>query len=79
MRKPLLAAIESAGVITPIHMTMAKINRAAYALPIVTGLRTLKNPANRKLHGRVAWSVLIFTVLTSATGGLMLLWATPIG
>jgi len=70
--------LESAGIVTPIHMTMARINTAAYALPLVTGLRTLKNPQGRKLHGRMAWCVLAFTVLTSATGGLMLLWATPL-
>lgn len=70
--------LESAGVITPIHLTMAKVNTAAYLLPVVTGIRTLKNPKGRKLHGRVAWSVLILTVFTSATGGLMLLWATPL-
>jgi hypothetical protein len=67
--------LESAGVITPIHLTMAKVNTAAYLLPVVTGLRTLRDPAGRKLHGRVAWAVLVMTVLTSATGGLMLLWA----
>ncbi len=70
--------LESAGVITPIHLTMAKVNTAAYLLPVVTGLRTLKNPKGRKLHGRVAWAVLILTVFTAATGGLMLLWATPL-
>ena len=70
--------LESAGVITPIHLTMAKVNTAAYLLPVITGIRTLKNPKARKLHGRVAWSVLILTVFTSATGGLMLLWATPL-
>jgi hypothetical protein len=70
--------LESAGVITPIHLTMAKVNTAAYLLPVVTGIRTLKNPKGRKLHGRVAWAVLILTVFTAATGGLMLLWATPL-
>jgi len=70
--------LESAGVITPIHLNMAKVNTAAYLLPVVTGLRTLKNPKGRKLHGRVAWAVLILTVFTAATGGLMLLWATPL-
>jgi len=67
--------LESAGVITPIHLTMAKLNTAAYLLPVVTGIRTLRNPAGRKLHGRVAWAVLAMTVMTSTTGGLMLLWA----
>lgn len=70
--------LESAGVITPIHMNMAKVNTAAYLLPVFTGLRTMKNPKGRKLHGRVAFAVLVLTVFTAATGGLMLLWATPL-
>lgn len=70
--------LESAGIITPIHLTMAKVNTAAYLLPVVTGIRTLKNPKGRKLHGRVAWAVLILTVFTAVTGGLMLLWAAPV-
>jgi hypothetical protein len=70
--------LESAGVITPIHKWMAKVNTAAYLLPLASGLRTLKHPRNRKLHGRFAFAVLILTVCTAATGALMLYWATPL-
>jgi hypothetical protein len=70
--------LESAGVITPIHMTMARVNTAAYLLPAITGVRTIKNPKGRKLHGRVAFTVLVLTVITAVTGGLMLYWATPL-
>lgn len=69
--------LESAGRITPIHMAMARWNTAAYLLPVITGIRTLKNPKGRKLHGRVAMFVLLFTVATATTGALMLLWSTP--
>lgn len=59
-------------MITRVHLNVARINTAAYLLPVVTGLRTLKNPAGRKLHGRVAWSVLLLTVFTAVTGCMML-------
>ncbi len=62
-------------MITIVHLNVAKVNTAAYLLPVITGLRTLKNPAGRKLHGRVAWAVLILTVFTAATGVTMLLQA----
>lgn len=70
--------LDSAGIITPIHLKTAKVNTAAYLLPVITGLRTLKNPAGRKLHGRVAMAVLALTVFTAVTGALMLYWSTPI-
>ena len=62
-------------MITIVHLNVAKVNTAAYLLPVITGLRTLKDPAGRKLHGRVAWSVLILTVFTAVTGCIMLLRA----
>ncbi len=62
-------------MITRVHLSVAKVNTAAYLLPAVTGLRTLKNPAGRKLHGKVAWAVLLLTVFTAVTGCIMLLQA----
>lgn len=70
--------LDSAGWITPVHMGMARVNTAAYLLPVITGLRTIKNPAGRGLHGKVAWCILLLTVGTAATGVLMLLWSEPI-
>jgi hypothetical protein len=61
--------------ITRVHLGVARYNTAAYLLPVITGLRTLKNPAGRKLHGRVAWGVLLLTVFTAVTGCIMLLRA----
>lgn len=62
-------------MITRVHLTTARINTAAYLLPVITGLRTLRNPKGRKLHGRVALSVLVLTVFTAVTGCIMLLRA----
>lgn len=70
--------LEAAGWITPVHMKMARVNTAAYLLPVATGIATLRNPRRRKLHGRVAFLILFFTICTAATGTLMLLWSTPL-
>jgi hypothetical protein len=70
--------LESAGWITPVHMSMARLNTAAYLLPLVTGILTIRNPKFRGLHSRAAWSVLVFTVCTAVTGTVMLLLSDPI-
>jgi hypothetical protein len=71
--------LESAGVITPIHLTMAKVTTALYLLPIATGITTIFKPGARRWHRRVAFLVLALTVLTAITGTTMLLMAKPIG
>jgi len=65
--------IHSAGVITPIHLTLAKITVLAYLLPIVTGIRTLRDGRHRRLHRKLAFLVLGLTLLTTGTGTAMLL------
>ena len=70
--------LASAGVITPIHLTLARVTTLAYLLPAATGLWTIRNPRKRRLHGRVAWFVLGLTVLTAVTGTVMLLRADRI-
>jgi hypothetical protein len=71
--------LRSAGVITPVHLTLAKITTAAYLLPIATGLRTIFRPATRRLHRTLAFVVLGMTLVTAITGTMMLLGAKPIG
>lgn len=66
---------DNAGWIYPFHLTVAKIATAAYLAPLFTGLRTLKHPAMRRIHGRVAYLVLGLTVLTAITGTWMVLAA----
>ena len=70
--------LEAAGIVTPIHLWIAKVTTAAYLLPVVTGVLTWRNDRWRNLHGKLAFVVLALTVVTTATGSLMLLWAEPI-
>jgi hypothetical protein len=70
--------LESAGVITPFHLTLAKITTLAYLLPIITGIRTMRNPAGRSLHFKVAMLVLCLTLLTAVTGSMMILGSDPL-
>ena len=69
--------LSTAGIITPIHLTLAKITTAAYVLPIVAGLFTWRRPSMRPLHKKLAWLVIVMTVVTAVTGSIMLLRAEP--
>ena len=64
--------LASAGVITPIHLTIAPIATAAYLLPVITGVLTLRDRRHKRLHFKLAMLVLALTVLTALTGSLML-------
>lgn len=70
--------LESAGFITPLHLFLAKTTTLAYLAPLATGVRTLRSQATRKLHGRVAYSVLSLTVLTAMTGAAMVFMSEPL-
>ena len=67
--------LKTAGIITPIHLTLAKVTTAAYALPIVAGLMTLRSPSMRPVHKKLAYVVLAMTVLCAITGTIMILRA----
>lgn len=67
--------LASAGVITPIHLTLAKINTVAFLVPVVTGVRAWFVPAGIRLHKKVAWAVLALTVVCAITGTIMILSA----
>jgi hypothetical protein len=64
--------IHAAGVITPIHLVLARITTACYLLPVASGLRTIYVPKTRRLHRKLAFLVLGMTVLTAITGTIML-------
>lgn len=70
--------LEVAGVITPIHLFLAKVATASYLLPIVTGALTLRQPQRRPLHRIAAVLVVVLTVLAAATGLTMVLLAEPL-
>ena len=67
--------LEQAGMITPIHLTLAKIATAAYVLPVITGIRTLKSRVHRRAHFWAAMLALTLTATALVTGTLMLMWA----
>lgn len=67
--------LASAGVITPIHLTLAKIDTVALLVPVVTGIRSLYVPSTIRLHKKVAWCVLALTVVCAVTGTIMILSA----
>ena len=66
--------LESAGWITPLHLTLAKICVVAYLAPLTTGWITYRgNEKMRGLHARVAYAVFALTVITLFTGVAMIL------
>ncbi len=64
--------LAAAGPITPIHLTLARIATAALFLPVISGIRTLRNPAGRVLHRKLAFLALTLVVLAAITGVLMI-------
>lgn len=71
--------LEAAGAITPIHLNLARVTTGCYLLPAITGVLTWRDAERwRRLHGRLAWFVVVLTVVTTVTGALMLLGAEPL-
>lgn len=70
--------LESAGLIMPVHLALAKIATGSYLLPVVTGIMTLRNRRHRRLHLLAAIVVLVFTVAAAATGAWMVFAAEPL-
>jgi hypothetical protein len=68
--------LESAGIITPIHLTLARAATIALLVPVVLGIRTLFVPATRAWHARAAWFALALVVAAAITGVIMLSRAT---
>lgn len=65
--------LASAGLITPVHLGLAKLTTLFYLGPLVTGLLTLRDPAWRPRHRVLAFVTLALTVATAVTGTWMLL------
>ena len=70
--------LEAAGMITPVHLAIAKVATVSYLFPIVTGVRLWFGKGNRRLHFWSAMSVLALTVVTALTGTWMVLASTPL-
>jgi len=67
--------LESAGLVTDVHLALAKATTAAYLLPLVTGALTLRNRRHKPLHFKLAMAVLALTLLTTVLGLWMILAA----
>ena len=70
--------LDAAGRIKDVHLFLAKVTTAAYLLPITTGVMTVRRARFRRLHRRVAFTVLALTVVTLVTGTWMVLAAEPL-
>ncbi|MCK6445528.1 MAG: hypothetical protein L6Q99_03980 [Planctomycetes bacterium] len=69
--------LASAGRITPVHLTLAKIATAAYLAPALTGVLTMRDRKHKRLHFKAAMFALVLTVASTVTGLWMLLAASP--
>ena len=67
--------LESAGLITPVHLWLAKLTTLAYLAPLATGALTIRDTTWRTRHRLCAFVVLTMTVATAVTGTWMLLAA----
>src|SRR5689334_539042 len=67
--------LATAGAMFTTHMVVAKLAAASYALPVYTGIRTLRSRQHRRAHFWAAMLVLALTLAASITGTLMLLWS----
>jgi hypothetical protein len=65
--------LESAGLITPVHLWLAKGTTLLYLAPLVTGILTIRDARWRPRHRVAAFTVLALTVATAVTGTWMLL------
>jgi heme A synthase len=70
--------LESAGWIYPVHLFFAITTTCLYLLPVASGIATIRRPAFRPWHRRIAFAVIGLTVITAVTGTWMLLAATPL-
>jgi hypothetical protein len=65
--------LATAGLVTPVHLWLAKLTTLAYLAPLATGVLTLRDPRWRPRHRRCAFVVLGLTVATAVTGTWMVL------
>ena len=70
--------LDSAGLITPVHLAIAKVATLSYLLPIITGIRLWFGRGSRRVHFWIAIAVLLLTVVTAVTGTWMVLASDPL-
>jgi hypothetical protein len=70
--------LAAAGMITPVHLTLARVATASYLGPLVTGPLVLRGRLRGRVHHRFAWLAFGLTVAATITGAWMLLAAPRI-
>ncbi len=70
--------LAAAGLITPVHLTLARIATASYLGPLITGPLVLAGRLPGRAHHRLAWLAFGLTVAATITGAWMLLAAPRI-
>jgi len=70
--------LEAAGVITPIHLGLARLTTAAYLWPLITGPLAARGKVPRRVHHIGAYVALGLTVAATVTGVMMLMGAEPL-
>ncbi|MDG1049619.1 MAG: hypothetical protein P8M11_05620 [Planctomycetota bacterium] len=70
--------LEAAGVITPIHLGLARITTVAYLWPLLTGPLAARGKVPSRAHHVGAYVALGLTVAATVTGVMMLMGAVPI-
>ncbi|QDV05692.1 hypothetical protein Poly30_11920 [Planctomycetes bacterium Poly30] len=64
--------LEKAGMITPIHLTLARVTTAAYLWPLVTGPLAMRGKIRPRIHHFGAYVALVLTLAATVTGVMML-------
>jgi len=70
--------LSTAGMITPIHLALAKFTVVAYLLPVISGFMTIRDARHKKVHFKIAMFILFMTGITFATGLMMVMASEPI-
>lgn len=70
--------LEAAGIITPIHLNLARFTTLAYLWPLVTGPLAARGRVSPRVHHLGAYVALGLTVAATVTGVMMLMGAEPI-
>lgn len=68
--------LESAGLITPIHLNLARGTTAFYLAPLVTGPLAYRGRIDRRVHRALAWTAIGLTLASTGTGIAMIAFAT---
>lgn len=71
--------LEKAGVITPIHLTLARVTTASYLWPLLTGPLVLWGKVRPRVHHLGAYVAFALTLASTVTGMMMLYGAERIG